>query len=226
MTLIEIVVVGRDYFRVFGLNTFTDPSAPIEILINSTTRPIMGGGAVVGDIDLDGFNETIFGACNGTIYFINITDSGGDSLSYSIEWQSDFGHSPGYKESMVIYDLDADLENELFVGDNFGQIMSIGKSDSPTVTIDSPGPGSTKTIQEVLVLWTAIDDFQMHHFDISINSTFFARTGGSQTGITLPLAEGINYITINGFDITGRNDSDSTDVTINLDSPEVTSLTT
>ncbi|MHA1211463.1 MAG: Ig-like domain-containing protein, partial [Candidatus Heimdallarchaeota archaeon] len=220
----EIVLVGKNYLKIFGPNTFSGANAPIELIINSTSLPNMGGGVVFGDIDLDGAGELIVGASNGTLYFLNITDSGSDNLSYTIEWQSDIGDSPGKQESMVIYDLDNDSENELFVGDNYGQIMSIGKGQAPTVSITSPSFGQTKKDVAVEFTWEAIDDYSMHHFNVYVNGSFVARTGGAQTGIILELAQGENDIIVNGFDVTGLNDSAYTEVFVNLNSPEVTIL--
>ncbi|MBN1328303.1 MAG: hypothetical protein JXA54_02405 [Candidatus Heimdallarchaeota archaeon] len=217
----ETVISGKNYLKVFGKNTFSGSNAPIELLINSTLAPNMGGGVICGDIDSDGANELIIGAANGTIYILNISDSGSDNLSYTIEWQSDLGHSPGKVGAMVVLDLDKDSENELIFGDNYGQIISLGKSQDPSVTIISPSYGSTRTDTTVSVTWSATDDFAMHHFDVFVKGSFVARAGGSQTGIVLRLEEGKSQIIINGFDITGKNDSAITEVTVNLDSPEV-----
>lgn len=217
----ETVIVGKNYLKIFGKNNFSGTHAPIELIINCSIVPNMGGGVTCGDIDMDGANELIVGAGNGTIYILNISDSGSDNLSYTIEWQSDLGHSPGKREAMVIYDLDKDSENELFFGDNFGQIISLGKSQAPIVNIISPSYGSTRTDTTVSVTWSAIDDFEMHHFDVYVEDAFVARAGGSQTGIILSLLEGTSQILVNGYDITGKNDSAITEVTVNLNSPEV-----
>ncbi|NHJ50001.1 MAG: hypothetical protein FK733_19570, partial [Asgard group archaeon] len=185
----EIVIVGKDYLRIFGPQTFTNPSPPIELLINSSSFD-MSGGVTLGDINNDGNDELIFGAANGTIYFATITDSGSDSLSYSEEWSNDVGHSPGYREAMTVIDIDLDTENELILGDSFGQIMTIGNGTAPSVTITSPSYGSSRTDMIVAVSWSATDDFAMHHFDIYVNETFYGKVGGSQRGATLSLGEG------------------------------------
>nr|NHJ87424.1 hypothetical protein [Asgard group archaeon] len=216
----EIIIVGQDYIRVFGPYTFTDPSPPLEILVNTTTLPNISGGAAIGDIDNDLNNELIFGAANGTIYILTVIDSGVDDLSYTVDWSSDFGHSPGYKKSMTILDRDGDSENELIYGDDFGQIMVLGKSESPAVTITYP-TSSTVATTDVELRWSAVDDFTMHHFDLSIEGIFEARLGGSMRGIDLSLPEGQSTINITGFDITGKNDSAIKVLDINLDAPEV-----
>lgn len=220
--VVEIVIVGQDYLRIFGRFTFTDPSPPIELLINTSSIPNMSGGVTLGDIDNDLDDELIFGTANGSIYILSITDSGSDSLSYSVEWFSDIGHSPGYKESMTIFDIDEDSEVELVIGDNFGQIFSLGSGEDPQVTITSPSYGATRTDTNVYVYWFTSDDFTMHHFDISVNSTYYGTVGGSQRGILLALGEGENTVKVNGFDITGKNDSSTTMVIVNLNSPEIT----
>ncbi|MCF2143337.1 MAG: VCBS repeat-containing protein [Candidatus Heimdallarchaeota archaeon] len=220
----ESVFVGRNYLRVFGKNTFSNANPPIEILINNTIKPIMGGGAAIGDIDSDGANELIFGASNGTLYIVNVTDTGSDNLSYTIEWSGDIGDTVGKRGAIQLVDLDKDGETELFVGDTYGQIISLGKSASPVVIITSPSDGSVKKDPNVFVQWSAVDSYTLHHFDIYINGTFYARTGGAQRGILLPLLEGQNTILVNGTGITGKFDTDSITVTINLASPEVTIL--
>ncbi|MHA1367054.1 MAG: hypothetical protein ACTSP5_11670, partial [Candidatus Heimdallarchaeota archaeon] len=218
----EIIIVGRDYLRIFGSQTFAS-SAPITLSINNlTSLGTMGGGAFVADLDGDSANELIVGCGNGTILVLNITDSGLDNLSYTEEWSSDLGTSPGYHESMVVYDLDQDTENELFFGDNFGQIISLGKSQAPTVTISSHNWADTVIDTTIEVGWVVIEDLSMHHFDIKVNGILQVRAGANQTSIFLNLIEGDNYVLVNGWDVTGKNDSDLVMIEVSLDAPEVT----
>ncbi len=219
----EIIIIGMNYLKIFGKNTFT-AGPPIELLINDgSSAPQMGGGAVIGDIDGDSKNELILGCNNGTVLILNVTDAGSDSLSYTIEWSSDLGSAPGMKDSMTCYDIDADSENEVVFGDNFGQIMTFGKTAAPTITITSPSTGSTKTSTSVQIDWDATDDVAIHHFDVYVNATtLVARVGGSQIGIILSLAEGLNNIEVFTFDVTGKIASDTVSVTVSLDAPEVT----
>ncbi|MHA1186045.1 MAG: Ig-like domain-containing protein, partial [Candidatus Heimdallarchaeota archaeon] len=221
----EIIIVGRDYLRIFGANTFVS-GAPITLLINKiTSLDTMGGGAVVGDLDDDSVNELIVGCANGTILVLNITDSGSDNLSYTEEWSSDLGTSPGYHESMLIYDFDQDTENELFFGDNFGQIISLGKSQAPMVSISSHNDYDTEINQIVEVGWDVLEDLSMHHFDISVDGSLQIRTGANQTSMFLNLDVGLNNVTVNGWDVTGKNNSDMVIIEVSLDAPEVTILT-
>ena len=219
----EIIIVGKYFLRVFGRNTFTNPSPPLQIGINdNSSQPLMGGGATIGDIDNDGKNELLVGFNNGTLLVLNVTDSGSDNLSYTVEWRSDIGASPGKREAMVIFDYDEDSENEALIGDYFGQIIALGSSVAPAVTITSPSDGSTKTDTSILITWSAVEDFTMHHFDVYVNGSFIARAGGSQTGMTIPVEEGSNTIRVNGFDVSGKNDSHTISITVLLDAPEVT----
>jgi len=218
----ETIIVGRDYLRIFGAQTFSSP-ATISLLINDgISLPAMGGGAIVGDIDGDSANELIVGCNNGTILILNVTDSGSDNFSYTEEWSNDLGTSPGYHEAMVIYDLDEDTENELFFGDYFGQIISLGKSQAPTVTISSPSWGSIKTSTTVEVFWDVVEDLSMHHFDIRVNGVFQVRAGANQTSMFVNLLEGENYVWVNGWDVTGKNNSDLVRIDVSLDAPEIT----
>ncbi|MGC9779646.1 MAG: hypothetical protein HZR80_10430 [Candidatus Heimdallarchaeota archaeon] len=219
----ETIIVGKYSIRIFGPDNFTDSQPPIRIGLNdNTSHPIMAGGATVGDIDDDGKNELVIGFNNGTLMILNVTDSGSDNLSFKVEWKSDIGASPGYRESMTIFDFDNDGENELIIGDNFGQIIVLGKSDPPSVSITSPSYGAIKRNTDVLVTWAAVEDLAMHHYDIYVNSSFIARVGGSMTGLVLPLAEYENYILVNGYDVSGKNDSATTMIFVNLNAPEIT----
>jgi len=219
----EIVIVGKYFLKVFGTNTFTDPAPPLQIGINdNSSHPLMGGGATIGDIDDDGKNELLVCFNNGTLLILNVTDSGSDNLSYTVEWRSDIGSSPGKREAMIIYDYDEDTKNEALIGDNYGQIIAFGNSIAPVVTITSPTQGSTKTDTSVLMTWNAVEDFAMHHFDVYVDGSFIARAGGSQTSMTISAGIGLNNLLVNGFDVTGKNDSHSISFEVSLDSPEIT----
>ncbi|MCK5184848.1 MAG: VCBS repeat-containing protein, partial [Candidatus Heimdallarchaeota archaeon] len=218
----EIIIVGKYSLKVFGRNTFTNPSPPLQIGINdNSSQPMMGGGTAIGDIDNDGKNELLVGFNNGTLLVLNVTDSGSDTLSYTEEWRSDIGASPGKREAMIIYDYDEDSENEAFIGDYFGQIIGLGSSVAPVVTITSPSQDSTKTDTSVLVTWSAVEDYSMHHYDVYVNSSFIARAGGGQTGMTILFGIGTNNVRVNGFDVTGKNDSHTISFIVSLDAPEV-----
>lgn len=218
----EIVIVGKYFLKVFGRNTFTNPSPPLQIGINdNSSQPMMGGGTTIGDIDNDGKNELLVGFNNGTLLVLNVTDSGSDTLSYTEEWRSDIGASPGKREAMIIFDYDEDSENEALIGDYFGQIIALGSSVAPVVTITSPSQGSTKTDTSVLITWNAVEDFAMHHFDVFVNGSFIARAGGGQTSMTILFGIGLNTIRVNGFDVTGKNDSHTISFIVSLDAPEV-----
>ncbi|HUU77945.1 MAG TPA: VCBS repeat-containing protein [candidate division Zixibacteria bacterium] len=220
---IEIILVGKNYLRIFGANDFGDTAPPLELIINdNTSTPFMGGGAVVGDFDGDGVNELIVGCNNGTLLILNITDAGSNSLSYKVEWSSDVGHSPGYKESLIIYDIDQDGENETLLGDNFGQIISLGRSEAPTLSITFPTLNHVYSTNIVSFTWDASDDYSMHHYDILTNDTLRARINGTLGGISLNLAEGYHNLEIIGFDVTGKSSSDTTSFRIDLGAPEVT----
>jgi len=221
---VEIIIVGQNYLRIYGANSFSDP-APLEVLINDGTSPSMGGGAFVDDLDDDGLNELILGCNNGTVMIMNITDSGGDVLSASVEWSSDLGSSPGKRNSILAYDIDSDSETEIIFSDNFGQIFILGKSNAPEIDIISPSPGSSSIAATTLVEWSATDDFALHHFDIFVRGAFAGRTSGSQTGFIASLIIGSNDIEVIAFDVNGKNSSATTSVTYSTTAPEVHILT-
>ncbi|MHA1124519.1 MAG: hypothetical protein ACTSQX_02715 [Candidatus Heimdallarchaeota archaeon] len=221
----ETIIVGMNYLRIFGAYSFTDPSPPLEILISDGTSPQMGGGAYVDDVDQDGFNELIIGCNNGTIIIMNITDSGGDVLSASVEWSNDLGSSPGKRSGILAYDIDSDTETEIIFSDNFGQIFILGKSKAPEIEIISPSPGSSSIDNSILVKWSASDDFALHHFDIYVEGAFAGRTSGYQTGFVASLIIGSNDIEVFAFDVNGKNSSATTSVTFSVNAPEVHILT-
>ncbi|MBK5113070.1 MAG: hypothetical protein JJE41_05530 [Candidatus Heimdallarchaeota archaeon] len=219
----EIIIVGQYFLKVFGRNTFTNPSPPLQIGINdNSSQPLMGGGATIGDVDNDGKKELLIGFNNGTLLILNVTDSGSDNLSYTVEWSSDIGASPGKRESMIIFDYDEDSENEALIGDYSGQILALGSSAAPVVTITSPSQSSTKTDTSVLITWNAVEDYAMHHFDVYVNGLFIARAGGGQTGMTIYAGIGLINLRVNGFDVTGKNDSHAISFIVSLDAPEIT----
>ncbi|MHA1354469.1 MAG: hypothetical protein ACTSR1_04775, partial [Candidatus Heimdallarchaeota archaeon] len=222
---IEIIIVGQNYLKIFGAYTFTNPSPSLEILINDGTSPNMGGGAFVGDLDQDGYNELIFGFNNGTVMILNITDSGGDVLSYAVEWSSDLGSSPGKRHGILAFDIDSDSETEIIFSDNFGQIFILGKSNAPEIAILSPSPGSSSISDTVFVEWSASDDFALHHFDIYVEGVFAGRTSGYQTGFLASLISGSNDIEVFVFDINNKNSSATTSVSFSTIAPEVHILT-
>ncbi|MBN1331044.1 MAG: hypothetical protein JXA54_16345 [Candidatus Heimdallarchaeota archaeon] len=218
----ETIIIGKDYLKIFGKNTYTNPTPPLTINLNDgLSNPAMGGGATVADIDHDGMNELIFGVANGTVYIINVTDSGSNSLSYQIEWFGDIGSSPGKRNSILVYDIDKDFENEIILGDNFGQIMIIGKTKPPEITIQTPTTGSTFSSSPIYVEWEASDDLAIHHFDISVEGTFIGRVPGAQISYFVPLSSSYNLIEVIAFDVNGRNNSDSVNIGFTALAPEV-----
>ncbi|HUT80402.1 MAG TPA: hypothetical protein VMZ29_04290 [Candidatus Bathyarchaeia archaeon] len=218
----ETIIVGKDYLKIFGKNTYANPTPPLTINLNDgVSKPATGGGATVADLDQDGNNELIFGASNGTIYIINITDSGSNSLSYQIEWSGDIGSSPGKRNSILVYDIDQDTENEIVLGDNFGQIMIIGRTNPPEISIQSPTTGSTFSSPSIYIEWEASDDLAIHHFDISVEGSFIGRTPGSQISYFVPLFVSSNLIEVIAFDVNGKNSSDSVQIGFTALAPEV-----
>ncbi|MCK5184302.1 MAG: hypothetical protein KAQ95_08350, partial [Candidatus Heimdallarchaeota archaeon] len=132
---IMTVIVGRDYLKMFEQYSYADPSPPLELIVNDgSSSPSLAGGAIIADIDNDTRNELIFGANNGTMYIGEVVDHGA-SYEFILEWSSDIGSSPGNREALTVFDFDEDGENEIIVGDNFGQIQIIGKSSPPEISI-------------------------------------------------------------------------------------------
>lgn len=218
----EIVLAGKKYVKIFGKDSFLDAKAPLEFSTNDGfALPAMGGGVLVADVNADNFNELVLGANNGSLYIFKITDSGSDTLSYELEWESDIGTSPGKRRSIIAYDFDFDSETEIAVTDNFGQIFIIGKSAPPEFTITSPTTGSSFAKADILVSWLSSDDFAMHHYDIYMKGLFQGRTSGSQTGFVVFLPTGSSSIEVIGFDVNGKNASDIVTVTLSATAPEV-----
>ncbi|MBY8993039.1 MAG: hypothetical protein KGD59_00715 [Candidatus Heimdallarchaeota archaeon] len=218
---IMTIIVGRDYLRMFEQYTFANPSPPLELLVNDGSyNPSLAGGAVIADIDNDTRNELIFGANNGTLFIGEVVDQG-SSYEFILEWSSDIGSSPGNREAITVFDFDEDGDNEVIVGDNFGQIQVIGKSKPPEISITSPTSGSTFSSSKVLVTWDASDDFAIHHYDIKVESVLFNRIPGSQNSHLVSIASLDNHIEIIAFDVSGKNGSDSIDIGFTAFAPEV-----
>ncbi|MCE7744868.1 MAG: hypothetical protein GPJ52_07010, partial [Candidatus Heimdallarchaeota archaeon] len=218
---IMTIIVGRDYLKMFEQYSYQDPAPPLELLVNDGSySPSLAGGAIIADIDNDTRNELIFGANNGTLYIGEVVDLG-SSYEFILEWSSDIGSSPGNREAITVFDFDADGEDEIIVGDNFGQIQVIGKSDPPEISITSPTSGSTFSSSQVLVTWDASDDFAIHHFDVFVNNTFFNRIPGSQNSLLVSIENDDNPIEIIAFDVSGKNNSDSINIGYTASSPEV-----
>lgn len=218
----ETIIVGKDYLKIFGKDSFLDSVPPLEFNINdNSNNPKMGGGGIIADFNDDGANELIFGYNNGTLKIVNIVDNGIEDLTYSVEWSSDFGSSLGKREAIVAHDFDLDGELELVIGDNFGQIFFFGKSEEPEITITSPTSGSSVNEPSVTIEWEVFEDLSMHHYDLFVNGDLTVRAGGGQTSFILPISSGENLIEIIGYDIVGKSNSDSVSVFYSSGAPSV-----
>ncbi|MCK5158243.1 MAG: hypothetical protein KAR08_03750, partial [Candidatus Heimdallarchaeota archaeon] len=218
---IMTVIVGRDYLKMFEQYSYADPSPPLELIVNDgSSSPSLAGGAIIADIDNDTRNELIFGANNGTMYIGEVVDHGA-SYEFILEWSSDIGSSPGNREALTVFDFDEDGENEIIVGDNFGQIQVIGKSSPPEISITSPTSGSIFSSTSVLVTWDASDDFAIHHYDIMVESVLYNRIPGSQNSLLVSIVNPDNNIEIIAFDVSGKNSSDSINIGYAASAPEV-----
>ncbi len=218
----EIVLVGQNYLRILSVNSFLDAEPHLEFKINDNENsPFMGGGALLWDVDDDSFNELVFSCNNGSIYVINITDSGSNSLSYNVEWSSDIGSSSGKRKSILAYDLDEDGETEIIFGDNFGQILILGKSTTPEIRILSPSSGSSVSTTSILITWEGLDDFTIHHYDIFVEGSIQGRVNGSQAAFLVSLPSSSNTIKVQCFDINGKSASDSIIVSQSTTAPEI-----
>jgi len=191
------------------------------VVNDGSSYPSLSGGAIVADIDNDTKNELIFGANNGTLYIGEVIDIGSNSYDFILEWSSDIGSSPGYREALSVFDFDSDEEDELLIGDDFGQIQVIGKSAPPEISITSPTTGSSFSISPVLVTWEASDDFAIHHYDIFVESILFNRIPGSQESILVDISSSNNHIEVIAFDVSGKNNSDSINIGYSALSPQV-----
>ncbi|MFW9922294.1 MAG: Ig-like domain-containing protein, partial [Candidatus Thorarchaeota archaeon] len=220
----ETVIIGRDYVKVFGKLSFLDSSPPLEIKINDgINSPFMGGGAAIGDYNDDSNNELIIGCNNGSLLILKITDSGGDTLSYTSKVLEDLGSSLGYRNSIIIYDLDSDSETEIIISDNFGQNFILGKTAAPTVTITSPTSGSSFSSANVNVTWIGNDDLAIHHYEIFVagNPIPQGKISGSQTQFTVSLINPTNLIEIVAYDVNNKTGSASISLSFSALAPEV-----
>jgi hypothetical protein len=218
----ETIIVGQNYLRIFDNITFTDPSPPLELLINDPlAEPSIAGGAAVGDVDLDGSNELIFSSNNGTIYIGHVADTG--SMEFTLIWSGDFGSSFGKRNSIVIFDIDKDGQQEIILGDQFGQILVLGQGKLPEISINSPSPGYISSQDSVIVDWDATTEFQtLHHIDVYVNGAFTKRVGGSQTSTEVFLSPSINIINLTAYSISGLITSTNVSVKFDVSAPQVT----
>ncbi|HUU77741.1 MAG TPA: Ig-like domain-containing protein [candidate division Zixibacteria bacterium] len=223
----EIILVGRDYLKIFGHLTFNDTQIPLVFDINDESSPSMGGGAAVFDLDGDSNNELIFGCNNGTTFVIEIEDLNADNdiedLIYTIEWKGDIGSSPGKRNSIIGLDVDADGIKDAIIGDNFGQILVLGLGPNPIITITSPSWAYGSSKSSILVEWD-IDNLSLPiiYFDIYLNSNFVARIGGGQLGYIVSLVAGDNFVEVECHDISDNVDSDIAYIIHDPGKPEVT----
>lgn len=224
----ETIIIGKDYLKIFGSNTYTQPSPPFEILLNDgTTEPSMAGGAAIIDIDDDTFNELIYGCANGTVVILEFWDNNGDptleDLEYVEEWRGDLGTSPGFKNAIVGFDIDQDGMTEAIIGDNFGQIIVLGKGTIPEVTVTSPTPGYTSNKDTIRLTWVMSNDsLPMYSFNIYVNGFIETRGGGGQRSCYISLDVGYNSIDLVAFDITGKVAFGWTWVDYIVGGPEIT----
>jgi len=219
----DTIIAGKDYLKIFdGSYSFSNPSPSLELIINdNTSEPFMGGGVTVADINQDGQNELIFSANNGTIYVGYVTGSG--PFSFHLNWSGDFGTSFGKRNSILVFDIDSDGENEIVLGDTMGQIIILGKGDPPSITIDSPSPGFVSSSESIVITWTISSEFvSVHHTDIFIDSTFQKRVGGSITSSDAFLTPGENNIELVTYSYSGQIDSTNVTVTFDANAPQVT----
>ncbi|HUT80764.1 MAG TPA: FG-GAP-like repeat-containing protein [Candidatus Bathyarchaeia archaeon] len=219
----EVIMVGKNYLRIFSNTTFSNPSPPLEILLNDgQASPKFAGGAIVTDINNDGKNELLFGANNGTLYLGYVTDEG-SSFTFHLNWSSDFGSCLGFHEAIVAEDFDGDGYNEIAIGDNFGQIFIFGKGKIPQISITSPSSGYISSQENVLVKWTAADDLHsLHYFELYVNGMFKNKFGAGQREAIVYLTPGQNNITIIGYDFSGFTQTKWITVKFDVKAPQVT----
>ncbi|NHK30529.1 MAG: hypothetical protein FK730_04215, partial [Asgard group archaeon] len=218
----ETIIVGSDYLRIFETNSFTDPSPPLEFLLNdSLAEPISIGGAAVGDVYLDGSNDLVFSSNNGSIFIGQVSDTG--SLQFTLNWSGDFGSSFGKRNSIVIFDIDKDGQNEIILGDQFGQILILGKGDYPEISINSPSSGYVSSQEDILIDFDATSEFiALHHTDVFVNGLFSKRIGGSQTFTEIFLIPGQNDIKLTTYSMSGLSASTNVTVKFDVKAPQVT----
>ncbi|MHA1462172.1 MAG: FG-GAP-like repeat-containing protein [Candidatus Heimdallarchaeota archaeon] len=209
----ETVIVGRDYLKIFGFDSFSDAEIPLVLDINDETYPAMGGGAGIFDLDGDGSNELIVGCNNGTTFVFQISDLDPDpedeDLQLVTEWKGDLGSTPGKRGSIIDFDIDNDGNVEAIIADQFGQIIVLGEGQYPEVSITSPSPGYTSGRDSILFEWEMSNDsLPIIYHDIYINSVFSMRIGGAQRGVAIPLIETDNNVTVISRDIRGMTSSD------------------
>lgn len=222
-TITDTIIVGKNYLKIFSASySFTNPSPSLELLINDqTSDPSMGGGAAVADVNQDGQNELIFSANNGTIYVGYITGSG--PFTFHLNWSGNFGTSFGMRDSILVYDIDNDGENEIILGDTMGQILVLGKGDAPSITIDSPSPSYVSSSVSIMVSWTITSEFSsVHHTDIYVDSIFQKRVGGSITSSEVFLNLGPNNIELVTYSYAGKIDYANVSVLLDANAPQVT----
>ncbi len=222
----ETIIVGKDYLKIFGHDTFNDTTIPLVLDINDETYPSMGGGAGVFDIDGDSYNELIVGCNNGTTFVYQIVDLNPDDaiedLFVITEWKGDLGTMPGKRGSIIGLDIDGDGAEEAFIGDQFGQIIVLGLGELPSFSITSPIEGYTTGQNTILFEWeTSNDSLPIVFYDIYINAKLSLRVGGAQTGAVIPLESGSNVVNIVCTDIRGETDSDSRSVIYNAGAPTI-----
>jgi hypothetical protein len=218
----ETIIVGKDYLKIFGNESYLQSAPPLELLLNDgLVSPDMAGGALVSDIDQDLDNELLIGCNNGTLLILEITDSGSDTLSYSVLYRNDFGSSLGKRSSIEFFDYDNDGVKEIIFGDNFGKITILGYGSPPTVTVTSPSMDTVTSLAAVEITWNAQAFITMHHYDLYVNNAFVGRAGAGQTTFLATLIEGENIVNITGYDILGINSSDYVRITQSLAPPSV-----
>ncbi|MBN1330347.1 MAG: VCBS repeat-containing protein [Candidatus Heimdallarchaeota archaeon] len=219
----EIIMIGKNYLRIFNSTTFSNPAAPLEISLNDgNSLPKFAGGAIVVDINNDGKNELLFGANNGTLYLGYVTKEGSNFI-FHLNWSGDFGSSLGFHGAMVSEDFDQDGYNEIAIGDNFGQIFIFGKGKTPQISITSPSSGYVSSQDNVLIKWTATDDhLSLHYIELVVNGLLNNKFGSGQREAVVYLTPGQNNITIIGYDFSGLTQIKWIAVKFDVKAPQVT----
>jgi hypothetical protein len=220
---VEIILGGKNYLQIYEQGKFL-ASDRYRIQLNFDSEPPgMAGGIAVGDlVEEDGVNELIYGCNNGSIFIKTLTESG-STYEGTLIWTADIGTSPGKSEAIQIVDGDEDGEKELIIGDNFGQMLIIGKTKPPTVSITYPPDGGAVGQANTLVQWEISDEgITLHHFTVEVNGELVAKVSGSQAGYMVVFSEeGWQSVTVTGYDILGREGSDTHSVYYVEGLPEV-----